>query len=96
MPVPRFRTLQAINQTGNVACAKTVIDIDHGYAARAAVEHTEKRREAAKTCAVADAGGDGDHRDVHEPADDAREGALHASHNDHHVRGGPAHEPGSA
>ena len=41
---------------------------------------------SAKTCAVANAGGNGDDRTAHQTADNARQRALHAGDGDDHLR----------
>jgi hypothetical protein len=74
----------------NPACdrrrAKPVIDIDDRHACRAAVEHAQQCREAAKTRSVPDAGGDGDYRNLHQSADNARQRSFHPSNDDDRSR----------
>src|SRR5439155_8782192 len=83
--------------------AVAVVDVDHRHAGGTGVEHREKRRDAAERRAVPDARRHGDHRTVDEPADHARQGALHTGDGDDRVGVGQevvaleqAVEPGDA
>ena len=92
-----------VDARGEEAGAEAVVDVDDGDAGRAGVEHGEERGETLERGAVADARRDGDHGDVDEPADDARERALHPRDGDDDARalqladvGEQALEPGDA
>ena len=87
----------------HVTRAKPVVDIHDRNTWRASVQHREKRREALKRRAVADARGDGDDGCVGQPGDDARKGAVHTGDDHEHIRvrqrflmGEQAMEPGDA
>ena len=54
---------------------------------RAAVQHAQQGRDAPEGGAVAHAGGHGDHRTRHQPADHRGERPLHPGHHDHHGGG---------
>src|SRR5204863_3465815 len=79
------RGSQLVDETGRVAGAETIVDVDDGDAAGAGVEHGQQRGDAAEACAVADARGHGDDRLVHEAADEARQRAFHAGDDDEDV-----------
>src|SRR5262245_44444706 len=79
-------SLEMIDAARDARRAETVVDIPHGDAARAAIEHPEQRRDAVEAGAVADARRYGNHRDPHEPADDARQRTFHARHDNEHAR----------
>ena len=78
---------QLVNETGGVAGTETVVDVYHCNAAGAGIEHRQQRGDAAKTCAVADAGRHGNDRLVNEAADDARQRAFHAGNDNKDVGG---------
>ena len=63
--------------------SEPVVDVHHRDAGRAGVEHAEQRREPAERRAVSHARRHGDHRHRHQPADDARQRALHPRDHDH-------------
>ena len=79
-----------IDSTCNRGCAETVVDVHDRNARRAAVEHAEQSGEPAKARTITDAGGYRDHRNLHEPADDAWQSALHPCNDDHHAGRGKA------
>src|SRR5438094_6312793 len=68
------------------AGAEAVVDVDDRETGGARVQHREQRGDAAEARAVADARRHGDDRLVDEPADDARQRALHAGDDDQHPR----------
>src|SRR5438874_2140533 len=73
----------SIDHGGKISRAEAVVDIDHGRAGRARVEHGQERGETVKAGAIANAGGHADHRRFDQSAHDAHERALHArDHND--------------
>ena len=69
-----------------VTGAETVVNVHHGHAAGATVQHGEQRGDAAKARAVADARRHGDDRFGDESGDDARQRAFHAGDGDDDVR----------
>ena len=73
---------EAVDLCCGVGCSESVVDVDHGYSASAAVEHPEESGEAAEVCAVSDAGGDGDDGATDESGDGAGEGSFHAGDDD--------------
>ncbi len=73
---------EAVDLCGGVSGAEAVVDVDHGDAAAAAIEHSEESGEAAEVRAVADAGGNGDDGASDESGDGAGEGALHSGDDD--------------
>ena len=78
---------EAVDLSGGVSGTESVIDVDHGDSASAAVEHAEEGGESAEVCAVSDAGGDCDDGATDESGDGAGEGAFHS---------GDDHENGTA
>src|ERR1017187_2507108 len=70
--------LQTVNQAGHVAGAEAVVDVHHRDVRGATVEHAEQGGEAVETGAIADAGGDGDHRAGNHAAHHAGKRTLHA------------------
>ena len=74
-----------VDQARLVAGAEAVVDVDHRHAARARVQHGQKRRDPAERRPVAHARGHGDDRARHQPRHDARQGSLHARHGDDHA-----------
>ena len=70
------------------ARAVAVVDVDHGDAGRAGVEHAEQGGDAAERGAVPDARGDRHERDAGQAADHGRQGALHAGDDDQAVGDG--------
>ena len=62
---------------------EAVVNIDHRYSAGAAIQHGEQGGDPAEAGAIADARGYGDHWDVNEATDDARQRPLHAGDHDH-------------
>src|SRR2546426_5344383 len=79
------RALEPVDHAGDVPGAEAVVDVDHSDVGRATVQHAEKRRQAAETGAIPDAGGHGDHGHAHHAADHARQRALHARDDDDHA-----------
>ena len=69
------------------AGAVAVVDVDHGHAGRAGVEHREQRGQPAERGAVADAGRHRDERYAGQPADHGGQRALHAGDDDQAVGG---------
>ena len=67
-----------IDAGGYAGGTEAVVDVDHGDAGGAAVEHAEEGGDATEAGAVADAGGDGDDGDGYEAAYYAGECAFHA------------------
>ena len=63
---------------------EAVVDVDHGDAGGAGVEHGEQRGEAAEGGAVAGRGGDRDDRRGDQAGDRGGQGAVHAGGDDHH------------
>ena len=79
--------------------AVAVVDVDHGDAGRAGVEHREQRGDPAEGGAVADAGRHRDERHADQAADHGRQRALHAGDDDQAVgaaRAGPGPPAGGA
>ena len=72
--------LFAVYEAGDIAGAKTVVDVDHHHIGGAAVEHREQRGEPAERTAVADAGRNRDHGNAQQSADHACQRAFHAGH----------------
>ena len=70
---------------GGHAGAVPVVDVDHGDAGGAGVEHAQQGGQAAEGGAVPDAGGDRDERRPGEATDDRGQGALHAGDDDEAV-----------
>jgi hypothetical protein len=58
--------------------AEAVVDINHGDATAAAIEHAEQGRKAIEAGAVADAGRHGNYRFGDKPGDRAGKGAFHS------------------
>ena len=67
------------------ARAVAVVDVDHGHAGSARVEHGQEGGEATERGAVADAGGHRHERYAGEPADDRGQRPLHARDHDQAV-----------
>src|SRR5216683_924159 len=70
---PRFTTLPAIDQARRHRGAEAVVDVHDGHPGGARVEHGQQRRQPTEAGAVADAGGNGDHRLVDEARHHARQ-----------------------
>ena len=68
------------------ARAEAVVNVHHGHAAAATVQHAQQRRHAAEARAVAHARRHRNDRLGHQPRDDARQRALHAGDHHKHVR----------
>ncbi len=68
--------------SGGVSGTESVIDVDHGDSASAAVEHAEEGGEPAEVCAVSDTGGDCDDGATDESGDGAGECAFHSCYHD--------------
>ena len=77
---------RALYHVGLIPRAETVVDIDHGNARRARIEHGKKRSHAAEAGAVAHRRGNGDHGTCGHPAHHAGKRAFHARHR-HHAAG---------
>src|ERR1035438_6564024 len=77
-PLRTRPSLQAVDEAGNVAGAEAVIDVYHRDIAGTTVEHAEQGGEAVEARAIADAGGDGDHRAGNHAAHHAGKRTLHA------------------
>ena len=73
---------EAVDLSGGVSGTESVIDVDHGDSASAAVEHAEEGGEAAEVCAVSDAGRDCDDGATDESGHGAGEGAFHSGDDD--------------
>jgi len=84
----RVTGLQAVNARGDAGGSETVVDVDDGDVGGATIEHAEERGDAAEAGAVADAGGNSDHRHGNEATDDAGQRAFHSgnTNNDAGVR----------
>src|SRR6266436_1288026 len=54
--------LDPIDEAGDVSGAEAVVDIDHRHVAGATVQHAEQRGQSMEAGAIADAGGNRDHR----------------------------------
>ena len=80
------RAAEAVDLAGGVTGAETVVNVHHGDAAAATVEHPQERGEAAEARPVAHAGGHRDDRLGHESRHHAGQRAFHAGHHNHHVR----------
>src|SRR6266571_451525 len=85
--IPGPPGLRMIDATRGGRGAETVVDVDHGHARRAGIEHSEEGGEPSERRAVPDARRYGDHGDLHEAAHDAGQRTLHSRHDDDH-RGG--------
>lgn len=82
--ITQERGLEPVDAGGNAGGAEAVINVDDGDVGRAGIEHAEKRRDAAKAGAVADAGRNGDDRGGDQPTYHTGKRALHSSNaNDH-------------
>ena len=60
---------QMINQRRYAGCAESVVDVYDGDVGRAGVQHAQQSGNAAEGCAIADAGGDSEHRGVDHSGD---------------------------
>ena len=78
--------LEPIDQAGNVSCAETVIDIDHGDVAGTAIQHAEQRGKPVKAGPITHAGGNGDDGTGDQAADHTGQGAFHAGADHYHPR----------
>src|SRR6188508_3771792 len=78
----RMGVLQMINPAGDAGRPKPVVDVHDAHSTRAAVEHSQQRRNAAEAGAIADACWYGNHRHANQPADHAGQRTLHAGHDD--------------
>ena len=76
---------QGVDLVGGETGPEAVVDVHHGHAAAAAVEHAEQGGEALEACAIADAGGHCDYGFVHKAGNNARQRAFHASDDDDEV-----------
>src|SRR2546422_2550801 len=95
-----FHALPAGNEGGEVTGPKAVVNVNYRDACRTAVEHGEKRSQAAEAGAITNAGGHGNYWTICQAADDAGQGAFHAR-DDHNAVGdmdlvGLAEEPVNA
>ncbi len=77
---------QAVDAGGDAGGAEAVVDIHDGDVRGAGIQHTQQRGDAAEAGAVADAGGNGDHRRTDKAADNARQRAFHARHTNNDAR----------
>ena len=59
-------SLQVIDQRSDAGRAEAVVDVDHGDIRRAGVQHAQQRGHAAERSAIADAGGNRQHRRIHQ------------------------------
>ncbi len=75
----------SIDQRRQMARAETVVDVHHGHAGRATVEHGEQGGDAAEAGPVADGCGHGDHRRIGQPAHHRGQRTLHPRHHDDHI-----------
>src|SRR5688572_30227651 len=75
--------LQVINPTRHAGGAEAVVDVHDCHAARAAIQHPEKRGDSRKARTVSHTGGHGDHGHANEATDDTGQRSFHASHDDH-------------
>ena len=82
----RSAETDAINQGRRQRSAKTIIDIHHGDAAGAAIEHAEERGDSAERCAIADAGRHGNDGLIDEPRHHRRQRTLHPGDDDQNAR----------
>jgi len=76
-------SVQPVDQRRDVSGSEAIIDIDDADVRGAGVEHAEQRCHPFERCAIANAGGNGDHRNSDETSDDAGQRALHPRTNDH-------------
>ena len=81
---------------GEVAGAVAVVDVDHRHPRCAGVEHGQQRGEAAERGAVADRGGQRDHRHADQAGHHAGQRAVHAGRDHHRPRPGAAGRAGPA
>src|SRR5437879_10865252 len=70
---------QSVNLAGGVARAEAVVNIHHGHAAAATVQHAKQRRKPGKAGSVADAGRHGDDRFGNQSGDQTRQRSYNAS-----------------
>jgi hypothetical protein len=78
--------LQVVDEAGERGGAETIIDVDHRYPSRAAVEHAKQRSHATEVRTVADRRRDSDHRHPDKASHNTWQGSFHSSHNDDHAR----------
>ena len=74
-----------IDDAGLISGPESIVDVDNGDPGGTAVEHAEKRGNAAETGALPDAGGNSDDRTGDQATDHAGQGAFHSYHNHGHL-----------
>ena len=73
-----------VHHGGQIPGPKAIVNVHHRHTAGTGIEHTQQRRNAAKGCAIAHAGGHRNHWAVAQPSNDAGQGTLHTCNgNDH-------------
>jgi hypothetical protein len=78
---------QFVDLAGGIACAESIVDIDHCDTTAATIEHSQQRSQTAEACAVSNAGWHGDHRLCDKASDDARKSAFHTGDDNHNICG---------
>src|SRR5262245_55936775 len=74
--------LQVVDERGDRGGAESVVDVDDRDAGRAAVQHSQERRDPAEARAVADARRHRHDRHAHQAGDHARKRAFHPGYDD--------------
>ena len=75
----------SVDLRGRESSAESVVDINHGDATAAAIEHAKQGRKAIEAGAVTDAGRHGNYRLGNEPRDRTGKGPFHSRDNDQDV-----------
>ena len=80
-----FGGRKPVDERGEVPRPEAVVDVDDAYTRGAAIEHGEQSGKSVEARPVSHAGGNGDYRNLHKPANHGGQRALHTSYRDNNT-----------